>query len=211
MNFITKFIFSFLIFSYTVSINAQTRIEKAVLFGEHAIKEPIIPKDVIRIFLDRNGHYYPDNIILDNELKNKQKGKTELHTWAKNHSGKFKAIAKSYNLLHTNYNNETYKTLQDSIVNRLSRKINNHKSHYKTFLIHGFNKQFYNKSKNKKSITDNLQIEKTIKENYTPNKNHLFIEIYWDGLYAEKRLLQGKIFAFNSLPNAKRCGYSLRK
>lgn len=211
MKLIFKYLSLFSIFIHTITLNAQIRVENAVVFGEHSTKKPNIPKDVIRIFMDRNGHYYPDTIILDKELKDEIKGKAALKVWAKNHPSKFKIIAKSYNLINVNYNPASYKALQDSIVARISNTINNYKSDSKTFLIHGFNKEFYNPSKNTKSIADNLAIEKKIKENYNINKKHLFIEVYWDGLYSNHRIAQGKIFAFNAIPNAKKCGYSLRK
>lgn len=210
MTSIFKYAFFFLIFICNFSMDAQTRIEKAVVFGESSIKEPDIPKDVIRIFLDRNGDYYPDTIIVDKELKDKRKGKAALKIWAKKYPSKFKIIAKSYNLINIAYSEATFKILQDSIVARIATRINTYKSDFKTFLIHGFKKEFYNKSSNSKSVVDNLEIEKRIKEN-TVNKKHLFIEVYWDGLYTDGRVAQGKVFAFYAIPNAKRCGYSLRK
>lgn len=193
--------------------------KKSVFFGDHVKHVKTLENGVLRIFMDLNGDFYPENIINKSEFKNK--GKSQLKVWAKKHPIKFKEIAKSYNLLNTSYNLINYSILQDSIKADIANKINNHSLKQQTWIIHGFRKRLHKKiddtTSNSTSFYDNScgvnKINKYLSEN-SKNKQ-LIVELYWDGFYSGyfstfSLIKFGFIFKFKATPSAENCGYSLR-
>jgi len=214
-KFITLF---FLIF---LQFNVFGKVKNAVTFGNHAERIPTIENNIYRIFMDMNGHFYPENIISDQELKTG--GQSQLSLWAKNYPRKFELIAQSYKLNNTTYTERNYDILQDSIRSSITNRINQFEFQNQTWLIHGFRKKIT------KDETDGLKVESPSSDfgnlecrnrisTYTSNNDieNLFIEVYWDGKYMTRggliRMIKiGFLFKNHAIPNALNCGYALRK
>ena len=126
-------------FLLSIQLSGYAKVKHAVTFGNHAERIPTKEGNIYRIFMDMNGDYYPENKILDTELK--KSGQSQLKIWAKKYPIKFGEIAKSYNLDNTIYSEENYLILQDSIRSVITKQINDYRSQNLTWIIHGFRKK----------------------------------------------------------------------
>lgn len=202
-----------------ISISYLGRDSKSVLFGDHANVLKTKEAGIFRIFMDKNGDFYPENTISNIDLKNK--GKSQLRIWAEEYPNKFKEIASSYNLKNSNYSPSNFQILQDSIIENITKLINLDNSTFKTWIFHGYRKEIH---KSVASNSDSLSIVDnafgvTEINNYLSSNNlneNLSIEVYWDGNYIKKgnifRYIRlALIFKNKGIPNAENCGYSLRK
>jgi hypothetical protein len=192
-------------------------VVKSALFGEHSNYVKTIEGNVYRIFMDMNGDYYPENFISDKEIE--VEGKLQLKIWSTEFPKKFSEIAKTYNLIETAYSISNYEILQDSIIAKTSMNINKISNAQQTWLIHGYRKKLYNPEgiHDKTSLYDNQQVRNRIDNHLDNPKSNLTIEVYWDGKYdifykgLKSKINLGKIFKNKAIPNANKCGYSLRE
>lgn len=196
-------------------VHAQ-EVVKAALFGEHAQIVKTHEENVYRIFMDMNGDYYPENIISSKELE--KDGNYQLSIWAEKFPGKFREIAESYNLQETNYSETNFRILQDSIISRISFTINKHTKQHQTWIIHGFRKKLHKPEGefDHTSLDDNIKVRANIDNFLEKSQENMVVEVYWDGRYdinysgLKSKINLGKIFKYEAIPNARRCGYSLR-
>ena len=214
-----KFLILLFFLLLSIASSAQS-VEKAVLFGEHAIQVPTETSNSLKIFMDMNGDYYPEEYISDYDLR--KEGNSQLKIWASRFPDKFIKIAKGYDLGFTTYSAANYQILQDAIIQNNSSIINlNAKNKRLVWLIHGFRKELYNADgiSRPSSYLDNQAIKYTIGNalDQAQIDSNFYIELYWDGKYADfgfkvKNLIElGRLFKKEALPNARQIGYSLRK
>lgn len=190
--------------------------QKSVLYGE---RDSILESEGLnffRLFIDKNGDYYPDFFIPDNELKNSN---SELLLWSKQNQSKFIKIAEKYGLNFQSYSKQNFKLLQTEIIRKLGNEIKNQSSNFNSIsvLIHGFRKPFKERQRSidSWSYDDNEYARNIINNNL--NKT-FFLEIYWDGAYdccitkkTRKNKKIFKLFENYATPNAIKTGYSLRR
>lgn len=203
---------------FSVELFGQT-VQKAVLFGHHAKHAVTKDATTLRIFMDMNGDFYPENHIKDSELRGN--GNSQLRIWAQTFPTDFEKVAADYGLLKTRYSATNYQILQDSIIGRIIGSINTHPlSENQTWLIHGYRKELYEPEgiHDSTSLYDNRVVTQRINERLEVKKavKPLYVEVYWDGKYMiytgyRSIIRLGKLFRDHAVPNAQRCGYSLRK
>jgi len=193
------------------------QVASAALFGEHKNHVETAEANTYRIFMDMNGDFYPENTILDSELEGE--GNSQLAEWAAIFPDKFRLIAEDYRLAETSYSTKNFKVLQDSIIAVIARTINGSSHKNQTWLVHGYRKKLYNSDQGldisslrtykgfKRKVTDFLEGE----------EEPFYVEVFWDGKYQEitksmKSLLSSvRLYRDHAIPNAAKCGYSLRK
>jgi len=194
-------------------ISAQKWDKYAVFFAEHTLKMPIEPANVVRVFLDQNGNYYPvstKEFIFDVKDKELKRNGPSLEDWY------LKNQTSMQQLLQTITDSGKLNTafINNYFAQHIAVKINEKaKLHDKLcILIHGFRKKAYGLTDNELSYTEYDEIEKSIAEK--TNKKILFIEIYWDSKFIDL-LSAGKHKGFelleqSALPNAKKVSHGLR-
>lgn len=188
---------------------------KSVLYGE---KDLILKSQdgVERIFLDKNGDYYPDFFISDTELKQSD---SELFKWSKANVEKFIEIGKVYNLYFVSFSDENYQMLQSKIIETRIESISDKSLNFQSVsvLIHGFRKPFKTRDRSidSWSYDDNNFVGEIIKSKLA---NTFIIEIYWDGAYDccfTRKMKNNKVifelFEKYATQNAISTGYSLRQ
>lgn len=189
---------------------------KSVLYGEHTTVLETDGTDFKRIYLDKNGHYYPEALIPDSALKASQ---SEILQWSKTHEAEFIAIAHHYGLQFDAFTQKNYDALQQAIIKTIVKGINETASAYKSvsILIHGFRKPFKTRLRTADSWShaDN----KTVKQIMTDHLDKtFFVEVFWDGAYdccitrrMKKNKTIFKLFENYASSNAVTTGYNLRK
>jgi len=189
--------------------------KRTAVFGGHDKKLGKQHSDRVRIFLDREGNYYPFHFrINDKELR---RDSSSLAVWYRHHPGKFRELCARY-MINTGTVQEQMEQLNEAIALELAKEIDQ-KSSGKThinFYIHGFNKKAWNGDFlfNPSSRVDNKKMRKAIGHN---QDDHMpYVEVYWD---ANKMSAVGsaignrgyKLFAVSTTPSAERVGLSLRR
>lgn len=190
--------------------------DQSVLYGEHSKRVPTSEDHLLRIFVDRNGDFYPENLISNEELK---AAGSSLSTWSSQNEMKFAAICASYAIPYEHYSKDKFEELQDSIANRLLRSVNVNAetSNSVTVLIHGFRKPFETRLREGDSWSFNgYESIRTIVNKHVDST--FFVEVYWDGGYdccVSRNLKKNKpifrLFEVYARNNAAKTGYSLRK
>jgi hypothetical protein len=188
--------------------------KNAIVFGERTkwLEEDQI--NTVSVFMDKNGFYYPDIYIADEDLINSN---GELRTWYKKNIQILDSLCNSYNIRSVSTTEEKILLLNDSICMGIVRKINAKKSNYRNIYvnIHGYRKKAYGKRERftTKSFEDNKLIESAFGNSC--NENNFFVEVYWDSRYipptqaVSKGIL--KVFQNDAIPIANTVGLSLRK
>lgn len=200
---------------FALQFQVFAKVKNAVVFGEHSKIVQTMENGTLRIFMDMNGDFYPENVISNNELETT--GNAQLAIWAKKYPAQFQKIAQSYRLEITTYSKFNYIVLQDSIRQNLLRTINKQGRIIQTWVIHGYRKKITNENAdNLTSTYENSLCRKRIKPYVVNDSGHLFVEVYWDGKYlltgGVKRVIQlGRLFKKKAIPNAQQCGYGLRR
>jgi len=207
------FVSPFLIFAQ----NETKEAHEWVLFGEHTTKVHYNIEEEYHIHIDKNGDFYPDQFISDDDIRDK--GNNQLRVWAKEYPKDFSKIAMTYHLNDTLYSALTYNILQDSIVANIARNINYYaRNKSQTWLVHGFRKNLYQVQKgniDSTSLADNKIVKNHINNylNKRSKETPYYVEVYWDGKYMFLNLKTpikiAKMFK-HAIPDAKNAGYALR-
>ncbi len=164
----------------------------------------------VRVFVDKEGGYYPEYYIKDNSLK---RANNSLLEWYRTHEDDFKVICQEYEIPSSLRFDEKVALLNETIERGYLEEINKKLEGYDNvvILIHGFRKKVYGSRKDRYSTKDNIDFQKGLE---ALEGKSLFVEVYWDSTYAY--LLQGigkrgfKLFEEQAIPNANVVGYQLR-
>ncbi|MCW3082933.1 MAG: hypothetical protein JWP12_299 [Bacteroidetes bacterium] len=182
-------------------------------FGERA--KMLLPPaaNVVRVFMDKSGFYYPDMYIADEEL---ERYCSSLKEWYAANPEKLKILCDQYRVDHSLSADEKISRLNDSVAKSYVRVINQKTKEYPTVdvLIHGFRKKAYGNvgGTSSYSINDYERFENVLSGAGTKN---LYVEIYWDGKFitpAQSYKYRGfKLFENSAIPNAGNAGVELRR
>lgn len=200
---------------FVLQYQVYAKVKNAVVFGAHSKTVGTLENGTLRIFMDMNGDFYPENVISNQALETT--GNAQLAIWAKKHPSEFQKIAQSYHLPVTLYSKSNYAVLQDSIRQTILRILNGQGHNNQTWIIHGYRKRINPENvDNLTSVFENELCRKRISPHVSADSGHLFIEVYWDGKYlltgGLKRVIQlGRLFKKEAIPNAQQCGYGLRR
>ncbi len=192
------------------SITVIPQENTSVFFGEvcHVRSQN---EHVTKVFLDKNGDYYPDIPI---SLKHFQK-ENSLEQWYK----LMNSIGWSDPMLENLPRVKSFSEFQDYVLNQAIIKIsqNLERDNQKVVvLIHGFRKP-YESINGDYSSAEEYRITRERLVNLNPQVKYHFIEIYWDGTYmAPERSLKyairlGRLFKKQARKNALSVGLGLRK
>lgn len=194
----------------------------AVLYGKYDSIRQTDGDDFMRIFLDKNGDFYPETNISDEELV---LSNNNLLEWAQQNPVKFVQVSSIYELNFGQFTEQNFDELQDSVIARILKKLNQKSSSYNSInlVIHGFRKpvrtrtvktglgSFYDSW----SYEDNKFLRTEMNKISTSN---FFLEVYWDGSYDcclgtnfKKNKEIFELFEKYSFESAVKAGYSLRK
>lgn len=200
----------------TAKTYGQDKYNKySALYGERMERKiPPPAGNAVRIFMDREGSYYPPNIYInDRDLRWHH---NSLKEWYWYHRDAFRELCKEYDVKSMEFNRQ-FIELNDIFATLLVKEIN-HKAHGYDMVdisIHGFSKKAYGPHLVDQYATwDNTRLETALTQ-YT-RRQLFFVEIYWDGTYVPlQRAIPGlfgyKVFAANAVNNALHVGLSLRK
>lgn len=195
-------------------LNAQS--SQNVVFGEWPrYFQP--EEQVIRVFMDKNGDYYPNTIIPQEELLAND---AAIADYFQAEEEAFLATAATYGLTFDAYSEEAFATLQSAIIGRLSDLINQVDAQSDLFLlIHGFRKPMLPQRGGYPSIREYAGVRNSIQQQYSGvGRTAFFVELYWDGTYdccigrktkVNKRIF--KLFEDVAQQQASEVGYGLRK
>ena len=185
-----------------------------VSFGEAGIELNRSPDNVIRVFLDENGYYYPDFFIADKSLC---KSKGALDNWYRKNPEAFAQLCKQYNINPNSGIDVQIAALDDSIAAQKIKLINEKLNTVEgvDLLIHGFRKKAYGNIGrfSSHSTRDNQKWRQRLSHG---RGERLFVEIYWDSKFIKGALNVAigrkpfKLFEQSAIPNAKRVGAGLR-
>lgn len=172
---------------------------------------------VVRVFLDKNGDYYPNSIIPAADL---QESGASLKDYFSGHTDAFLAVSQSYGVASTGSFEDDYAALQSEIVDDLVRLVNALDQQDDLYiLIHGFRKPMLPQRGGSSSSRGYASVRGSIQAQYaTQSKEAVFLEVYWDGTYdccigrktkVNKRIF--KLFEDVAQINASEVGYGLRR
>ncbi|OJX01689.1 MAG: hypothetical protein BGO70_18330 [Bacteroidetes bacterium 43-93] len=192
---------------------AKPSYQYPAVFGERMDKWMRYER-VVRIFMDKEGLYYPEYFISDKELRQK---KGSLREWYKAHPKAMSAIRVKYGINDsTGSIDDNIERIDDAVARSYIRAINTmaHDNITADILIHGFRKKAYGTrfDFNKTSRRDFGDLEDALLAG--TKKDVLFIEVYWDANdisgYKGAKKING-IFYHNTIPSAMNVGLKLRK
>ncbi len=212
-----KIIIVFLLFLPTViALNAQTACSgnsNSSFFGERDKMLAPAAANVVRVFMDKSGFYYPEMYIADEEM---ERNCSSLKDWYSANPEKLKLLCGQYHVDNQLSADEKIGRLNDSVANSYVRAINQKTKEYTTVdvLIHGFRKKAYGNvgGTSSYSINDYGHFEQVLS---VPGTKNLYVEIYWDGKFitpAQSYKYRGfKLFENSAIPNAGNAGVELRR
>ena len=184
-----------------------------VTFGKHNKKLPEEASNIVRIFLDKDGNYYPEMYINDRDLR---KCHNSLAEWYAENVDEFGELCVINNIATGTFEEKLIK-LNDALALKIANNINarNENSYLVNVSIHGFSKKAYGvRIMNRLASGDNKKLEAALSQK--AKGKLFFVEVYWDAKYIG--MLQGSILAKWSyifrdaaMPNAMNVGLSLRK
>ena len=205
----------FLLLSLFIALHLFSQKNQHVVYGEKTTYyKP--SENVLGLFLDKNGDYYPDDFIADKDLI---ACNASLEEFYKNNSNKFIEIAKKYGLQLNEYSDTNYIIFQDVLAREKVEIINKFQKNSNLFvLIHGFRKPFIKEGRSTTSMEDYGYLRNGIENIHQDNSNTKFLEIYWDGMFDSFFGENGgslddvfKLFENKAQQNAVKTGYALRK
>ncbi len=172
---------------------------------------------VVRVFLDKNGDYYPNSIIPAADLR--ESGASIREHFSTN-ADAFLAVLQSYGVASTGSFEDDYAALQGEIVDDLLRLVNAlDQEHDLYILIHGFRKPMLPQRGGSPSSRGYASVRSSIQGQYSAQSEEaVFLEVYWDGTYdccigrktkVNKRIF--KLFEDVAQINASEVGYGLRR
>ena len=154
---------------------ATTSSAQSVFFGERNVSG-----SSTALYFDKEGNLYPDYFIPDTSL---MKSNSSLSEWYSKHPVDFQRIAADYNCRLENCTDSTIQILNDTIISRITNKINNLQptGNSISFLIHGFRKPYKDLPSEYSSPEDFQKLETSMSKFLkTPTT---YVEVYWDGMY----------------------------
>ncbi|GAA4465069.1 hypothetical protein GCM10023093_16600 [Nemorincola caseinilytica] len=192
---------------------AQQKDKYAVLFGKHNSRMRKPPSNVVRMFLDKDGNYYPDISISRRSLR---KSNSSLRQWYADHTDRFEELCKKYSIGEGSFD-KRLELLNAAIAKEIADRINTRSKEYDVVdvSIHGFRKKAYGISLgNRRSVGDNRKLEAAIDRYST--KKHFYTEVYWDSKYLGPLEMIRKdkgyhVFAEQGIPAALRVGLAARR
>lgn len=198
--------------------NNCTDNNRGVFFGERSIRLKDNPgsdsyrTDVVRIFMDKKGMYYPELFIGDHEMENNC---SSLESWYNSHPGKLDSLCMKYHVPDSLGTDHKIESLNVAIMQHYLDTINSKVKAYDfvNVLIHGFRKKAYGKIDKYSSYS---QDEYVIwrKRMSSGEQKCLFVEIYWDGKFitpSQGFKFKGlSLFENAGIPNAANVGLGLR-
>lgn len=207
-NLALLFVLAFFMSSCALNINKHH-----ALFGERKYKWTVQDRTV-RIFIDKEGLYYPDMYINDKELK---RSNGSLRDWYHRNPSMLNAACKMYKVDSSGSDVDAIvERLNDAIIKATAETININMRHFSTLnvLVHGFRRKAYNtfpgftpsSRKDYQKMAGALTIGTA--------RDVLYLEVYWDGYYfSMAHNVKDKANAFHSYatPNAVNAGLGLRK
>lgn len=190
--------------------NACPKNEYSTLFGQAKQFASPIPNNTYRIYLDQEGHYYPDYPISDESLR---ASCSRLHQWYNEHPEAFLAICKIYQVAAQSATSKNIELLEQAIINQHQHAIEKalkHR-HLATVYIHGFRKKLYGKQD---AYATYSSVDNQILAHAFGRKEGLQIEIYWDSKFITPlqswRFKGLELFEQGAIPAAQQCGWALR-
>lgn len=201
----------FLLLAFVTS--GQRECQYSVLYGENQSNLSAPDSNTVRIFMDKNGYYYPDIIIPDQELKRACNSIPNfiITNWVANNN-----LRQAFPQVSFENPAQAANVINDIIVQQHIERINRRAAAYNsvTFLIHGYRKKAWGNIDSYNSLSYD---DFTAVKNALQGLNTLFIEIYWDSRYInpKKFLKQGakvplRLFENFVIPNSLQVGLSLR-
>ncbi|MEL6658942.1 MAG: hypothetical protein AAFP77_20710 [Bacteroidota bacterium] len=207
------FLLGILVYGLTPFAVAQTG--QQVIYGERYRYFSEV-SGVVRVFLDRQGDFYPEAIIPDSALLDNN---ASIQAYFTSHPDAFVKTAAHYDLQITGYSEQHFATLQEKIIGQLVDRINTLDQERELFLlIHGFRKPLVPQQWSSSSKNDYNNVRSSIAGRYAPDKAPQFVEVYWDGTFdccigrktkVNKRIFQ--LFEDVAQVQATRTGYALRQ
>lgn len=204
-----RILITFFFLGFITLASAQKWNKFSVTYGQNLTELPEPEANVYRIFMDKNGFFYPSVPLPDELLK--KKGSSISNLLSANDTLR-EQVASKYNL---NPNSATIENIKEAIISTISTDLRQKTQEFESsyFMIHGFRKKAYGVKENSLSSTDYLTLEKEIQS--TQKAKALFVEIYWDGTHISPikayKYRGFKLMERNALPQAKNAGYALRQ
>ena len=124
-----------------------------VLYGQHT---EVFKEDALttQLFLDKEGNYYPNSLINDDELRKT----ASIRAYFEQHPSHFLDVTKSYGLSFNAYSEENFNSFQEvlmqSKLNALNHKIKDYEEVF--IVIHGFRKPMVPTNGDTSSHQDNM-------------------------------------------------------
>ncbi|MCE3282734.1 MAG: hypothetical protein K0Q66_1471 [Chitinophagaceae bacterium] len=189
-----------------------THAGRHVVYGDHQSRVYPVSTATERIFLDKEGHLYPE-FPVDNATLQRHCG--SLKRALLQDSLLLFTVAHGYGILPGSVNiDSVFTLLQERIAARLISRINNNSANAQavSLLIHGFRKPFHDNGEDSTSVSDNFFAKKDILR--SSGLQHYFVEVYWDGMHMPFRIQEtrrlSQLFESASLPSAAQAGTGLR-
>lgn len=187
---------------------------RSVLFGERAAMMPPPAPNVVRVFMDRCGFYYPDLFISDKALEKKC---SSLQEWYKANPRQLDSLCSRYGVDRLLPADEKINRLNDSVAQRYADMINGKLNRHPVvdILIHGFRKKAYGDAGMGSSYStgDYRRFEESISG--VAGNPVLFVEIYWDSRFItplQSYKYRGfRLYERYAVPDAQNAGLQLRK
>ncbi len=212
-----RFLLFFLaLFSISDAISQKTcdYNNRSVFFGERSVELTQSKENVLRIYLDKNGSFYPNTFIRDKDLK---RNCSSISEWLKNNPFELKSLCNQYQVDNGLTIEVKIQKLDIAIAKENLLMINNKIQDYDcvNILIHGFRKKVYGDIDSSASYSDddNLNLETKLSNNV--DKRILFIEVYWDSKFITPiqsyRFKRFELFEQAAIPNAINVGLALRQ
>ncbi len=188
-------------------------IEKRhALYGERMDKW-MVQDRTVRVFLDKDGLYYPEMYISDKEL---MKLNGSLREWYHHNPAKLSQLYRKYSVDSTGDMDYAIDRLNDAIVKTHTDAINVNMQHFSTVnvLIHGHRKKAYGSFPGitRSSRKDNQKLAGSL--TLGTYRHVLYVEVYWDGYFfgiGHNSKEMANAFQNHATPNALNAGLSLRK
>lgn len=203
-------------FGLAQSALAQTSTSQNVVYGEVGYLRSQTPQKVFRVFLDRNGHLYPDALIPDDAIRAQD---ASLWEWSVHNPRDFKRILFEYAIDGNSATHaELFEALQQKVAQAYQEQIQLAMKGAGTLnvLIHGFRKAVHSEQSSRTSVDDLRSLREALMKVDDPDDYYL--EVYWDGTFdccfgtklkENARLFE--LFETEARHNAVAAGYGLRR
>lgn len=196
--------------------DAQTSTSQNVVYGEVGYIKAQSPQKVFRVFLDRNGHLYPDALIPDDAMRAHN---ASLWEWSIHNPRDFGQILYDYAIDgNTGTHEQHFETLQQKVAqaHREQIQLGMHGSGTLNVLVHGFRKAVHSGQSSRTSVDDLRSLREALMKVDEPDD--FYLEVYWDGTFdccfgtklkENARLFE--LFETEARHNAVAAGYGLRR